>query len=153
MMKRNPKVYLDTSVLSALFDDKNPERKNLTRIFFNQTENFQIFISDLTLAEIERTVNVQLKRKLQKLIDKFDVVKTNEDVERVAEEYIKQGAVPEGYPEDAYHIALTVIYEMDYLLSWNFRHIVRKRTIDVIRMVNTLHGLRQVEIMAPPEIL
>ncbi|TKJ45209.1 hypothetical protein CEE35_04790 [Candidatus Aerophobetes bacterium Ae_b3b] len=153
MMKRNPKVYLDTSVLSALFDDKNPERKNLTRIFFNQTENFQIFISDLTLAEIERTVNVQLKRKLQKLVDKFDVVKTNEDVERVAEEYIKQGAVPEGYPEDAYHIALTVIYEMDYLLSWNFRHIVRKRTIDVIRMVNTLHGLRQVEIMAPPEIL
>jgi len=153
MMKRNPKVYLDTSVLSALFDDKNPERKNLTRIFFNQTENFQIFISDLTLAEIERTVNVQLKRKLQKLVDKFDVVKTNDDVERVAEEYIKQGAVPEGYPEDAYHIALTVIYEMDYLLSWNFRHIVRKRTIDVIRMVNTLHGLRQVEIMAPPEIL
>ena len=152
-MKRNPKVYLDTSVLSALFDDKNPERKNLTRIFFNQTENFQIFISDLTLAEIERTVNVQLKRKLQKLVDKFDVVKTNEDVERVAEEYIKQGEVPEGYPEDAYHIALTVIYEMDYLLSWNFRHIVRKRTIDVIRMVNTLHGLRQVEIMAPPEIL
>lgn len=132
-MKRNPKVYLDTSVLSALFDDKNPERKNLTRIFFNQTENFQIFISDLTLAEIERTVNVQLKRKLQKLVDKFDVVKTNEDVERVAEEYIKQGAVPEGYPEDAYHIALTVIYEMDYLLSWNFRHIVRKRTIDVIK--------------------
>jgi len=152
-MKRNPKAYLDTSVLSALFDDKNPERKNLTRIFFNQTENFQIFISDLTLAEIERTVNVQLKRKLQKLVDKFDVVKTNDDVERVAEEYIKQGAVPEGYPEDAYHIALTVIYEMDYLLSWNFRHIVRKRTIDVIRMVNTLHGLRQVEIMAPPEIL
>lgn len=152
-MKRNPKVYLDTSVLSALFDDKNPERKNLTRIFFNQTENFQIFISDFTLAEIERTVNVQLKRKLQKLVDKFDVVKTNEDVERGAEEYIKQGAVPEGYPEDAYHIALTVIYEMDYLLSWNFRHIVRKRTIDVIRMVNTLHGLRQVEIMAPPEIL
>jgi len=152
-MKRNSKVYLDTSVLSALFDDKNPERKNLTRIFFNQTENFQIFISDLTLAEIERTVNVQLKRKLQKLVDKFDVVKTNEDVERVAEEYIKQGEVPEGYPEDAYRIALTVIYEMDYLLSWNFRHIVRKRTIDVIRMVNTLHGLRQVEIMAPPEIL
>ncbi len=50
-MKRNPKGYSDISVLSALFDDKNPERKNLTRVFFNQTENFQIFISDLTLAD------------------------------------------------------------------------------------------------------
>ena len=40
MMKRNPKVYLDTSVLSALFDDKNPERKNLTRIFFNYLGNY-----------------------------------------------------------------------------------------------------------------
>ncbi|MFQ5835487.1 MAG: hypothetical protein ACE5HR_06165, partial [bacterium] len=118
-----------------------------------ETRDFQIFISDLTLTEIERTVNAQLKRQLQKLADEFDVVKTNEDVEWLAGEYIKQGAVPEGYSEYTYHIALAVIHEMDYLLSWNFRHIVRKKTIDIIRMVNTLHGLRQVEIMALPEIL
>lgn len=152
-MKRRPKIYLDTSALSAMFDNENPERKNLTQIFFKETGDFRIFISDLTLTEIERTVNVQLKRKLQKVVDEFDVVKTNEDVEWLAGEYIKQGAVPEGYSEDAYHIALAVVHEMDYLLSWNFRHIVRKKTIDIIRTVNTLHGLRQVEIMALPEIL
>ncbi len=152
-MKRKPKIYLDTSVLSAMFDNKNPERKNLTQMFFKQTENFQIFISDLTLTEIERTVNVQLKRKLQKLANEFNLVETNEDVEWLAEEYIRQEAVPKGYSEDVYHIALSVINEMDYLLSWNFRHIVRKKIIDIIRMVNTLHMLKQMEIMTPPEIL
>ncbi len=33
------KVYLDTSVISALFDDKNPERKSLTESFFNKIKN------------------------------------------------------------------------------------------------------------------
>ena len=60
----------------------------------------------------------------------------------LAKEYVKYGAVPESYPEDAYHIAVAVLNEMDYLLSWNFRHIVRRRTKDVVRMVNTLRKLK-----------
>jgi len=40
-----------------------------------------------------------------------------ESVEWLAKEYVRYGAVPEGYPEDAYHIATAVISEMDYLLS------------------------------------
>ena len=52
-----------------------------------------------------------------------------------------------------YHIVVTVINEIDYLLSWNFPHIVRKRTKDIVRMVNTLRKLKQVEIIAPGELL
>jgi len=71
----------------------------------------------------------------------------------LAKEYVKYGAVPESYPEDAYHIAVAVLNEMDYLLSWNFRHIVRRRTKDVVRMVNTLRKLKQIEIITPGELL
>lgn len=76
-----------------------------------------------------------------------------DDVERLANEYIRYGAVPEGFPEDAYHIAIAVINEVDYLLSWNFRHIVRRKTRDIVRMVNTLNNFRQIEIMTPAELL
>ncbi|MCL0057874.1 hypothetical protein M1N05_02255 [Dehalococcoidales bacterium] len=54
-----------------------------------------------------------------------------DDVEWIAGEYIRHGAVPEGYPEDAYHIAIAVINGVDCLLSWNFKHIVRRRTRDI----------------------
>ena len=74
-------------------------------------------------------------------------------MEELAKEYVKYGAVPESYPEDAYHIAVAVLNEMDYLLSWNFRHIVRRRTKDVVRMVNTLRKLKQIEIITPGELL
>ena len=51
--------------------------------------------------------------------------------------------VPESYPEDAHPIAIAVINEMDFLLSWNFKHVVRKKTRDIVKMVNTLHPISQ----------
>jgi hypothetical protein len=83
----------------------------------------------------------------------FSLLSVTDEVEWLAKEYVRYGAVPESYPEDASHIAIAVINEMDYLLSWNFRHIVRRKTKDIIRMVNTLNRLRQIEIMAPGELL
>ena len=87
------------------------------------------------------------------VIKGFSILEVNESVEELAKEYVRYGAVPESYPEDAFHIAVAVLNEMDYLLSWNFRHIVRRRTKDVVRMVNTLRKLKQIEIIAPGELL
>ncbi|MEA1964865.1 MAG: PIN domain-containing protein [Candidatus Aerophobetes bacterium] len=152
-MKRKMKVYLDTSVVSALFDERNPERKSLTETFFKEMENFEAFVSEITVAEIERTLNTTLRSKMKGMILQFSVLPLTDDVEWLAKEYARHEAVPEGYPEDAYHISIAVINEMDYLLSWNFKHIVRRKTRDIVRMVNTLNRFRQIEIMTPAEVL
>ena len=147
------KIYLDTSVISALFDDRNPERKVLTEEFFSEIRIYDTYISELTIAEIERTPDQTLRDKMKQAVKGFSILEINESVEELTKEYIKYGAVPESYLEDAYHIAVAVLNEMDYLLSWNFRHIVRRRTKDVVRMVNTLRRLKQIEIIAPGELL
>ncbi len=147
------KIYLDTSVMSALFDDKNSERKALTEEFFSKIGIYNIYISELTVAEIEKTPDTTLRSKMKQLIKGFSILEISESVEELAKEYVKYGAIPESYPEDAYHIAIAVLKEMDYLLIWNFRHIVRKRTKDIVRMVNTLRNLKQVEIITPGELL
>jgi len=90
---------------------------------------------------------------MRKTVKNFSVLEINKAVEELANEYIKYEAVPKSYPEDVYHIAVAVINEMDYLLSWNFRHIVRKRTRDIVRMVNTLRNPKCVEIITPGELL
>lgn len=135
------KIYLDTSVISAFFDDRNPERKALTEEFFSKIDIYDTYISELTIAEIEKTPDKSLKDKMKRIIKNFSVLEIDEAVERLANEYIKYEAVSEYYKEDAYHIAVAVFNEMDYLLSWNFRHIVRQKTRDIVRMVNTLRNL------------
>jgi predicted nucleic acid-binding protein len=147
------RVYLDTSVISALFDDRNPERKSLTEGFFKEMKNFEILISEITVAEIERIPDGELRGKMKEAVAGFSVLPLTDDVEGIASEYIRHGAVPAGYREDAYHIAIAVIHEMSCLLSWNFRHIVRRKTREIVRMVNTLNNLSQIEIMTPAELL
>lgn len=152
-MGRKMRVYLDTSVISALFDERNPERKSLTEAFFKEIGNFEPFISEITVAEGDRTTDPELKNKMRGAIKQFSVFPLTNEVEWLANQYIRYGAVPEGYPEDSYHIAVAGINEVDYLLSWNFKHIVRRKTRDIVRMVNTLNNLRQIEIMTPAELL
>jgi len=147
------RVYLDTSVISALFDDRNPERKSLTEAFFKQMKNFEILISEITVAEIDRIPDGELRSKMKEAVAGFSVLPLRDDVEGMASEYIRHGAVPAGYREDAYHIAIAVINEMSCLLSWNFRHIVRRKTREIVRMVNTLNNLSQIEIVTPAELL
>ena len=147
------KLYLDTSVISAFFDTRNPERKTLTEDFFHSSGEFEIFVSELTLAEIEKTPDTELLEKMRDLVSPFNVLELSQEMEILAREYIHQGAVPKAYSEDAYHIAAAVIGDMDYLLSWNFRHIVRNRTRDVVRMVNTMRLLKHIEIITPGELL
>lgn len=115
-MKKKIKVYLDTSVISALFDRRNPERKSLTQVFFTLIEEFDPYISEITGSEIERTPNVELRTNMKNTIVQFPVLFLTEDSEWLANEYIRYGAVPERYTED-YHIAVAVINEMDFLLS------------------------------------
>ena len=147
------KIYLDTSVISALFDKRNPERKALTEDFFRRIVNWETYISELTIVEIERTPDPTLLQKMKDTISGFSVIDLTDAMEMLAKEYILYDALPKSYFEDAYHIAAAVISEMDYLLSWNFRHIVRNKTRDIVRMVNTMKDLKHVGIMTPAELL
>ncbi len=57
------KMYLDTSVISALFDDRNPERQALTEEFFSRIDIYDVYISELTIAEIESTPDQEFEKQ------------------------------------------------------------------------------------------
>lgn len=103
-MKRKIRLYLDTSVISALFDERNPERKSLTESFFREAENFEVYISAITVAEVERTPDLEFRSKMREAISRFHIIPLTDDVEWLAKQYVRYGAIPEGYPEDAYHM-------------------------------------------------
>lgn len=152
-MRRKIKIYLDTSVLSASFDEKNPERQFLTQRFFEQVETFDTYVSDVVLAEIDETRDALLKKKLRKAAISFKLLSIDEESRVLADEYVKQRAIPSDYPEDALHISIATINEINYLLSWNFEHIVKVKTRRIVNMVNASLGYPDLEIATPAELI
>ena len=144
---------MDTSVISAVFDAKNPERQSLTKDFFKMNDVFKIFISELTQLEINQTPLKELRSKMNVLINKFNILELTDDDKELADIYIEKGAIPKKYSEDALHIAVAVNNNMDFLLSWNFKHIVKLKTKNIVRLVNTLAKIAQIEIITPAELL
>jgi hypothetical protein len=62
-------------------------------------------------------------------------------------------AVPNKFYEDALHIAIATINQVNVLASWNFKHIVNLDRIRMYNSVNLKNGLPMLEIRTPREIL
>lgn len=62
---------------------------------------------------------------------KFSLIKITEPgkIQDLADQYVKKGIIPIKKIADAYHIALSVINDIDFLVSWNYKHManVKKR--------------------------
>jgi len=145
------KVYLDTSVISALFDERTPERLAMTSDFWSKLDDYEVFISELVLEELERA-NEQVRSKMFSAIKDFIVLKMSDEVEELAQIYVKQGIFPEKYFDDALHVALTSVNQIGVLLSWNFTHLVKLKTRRMVSIVNLAENIMPVEIVSPPEL-
>ena len=145
------KIYLDTSVISALFDDRTPERLAMTSILWSKLSDYEIFISELVLEELERT-NDQIRDKMFSAIKNFIVLKISKEAEELAQIYVKQGIFPEKYFDDALHVALASVNQIGILLSWNFSHLVKLKTRRMVSIVNLAENIMPVEIASPPEL-
>lgn len=146
-------LYLDTSVISALFDSRNPERQEITKEFFATRTTDRILISELTLVEISHTPDAQLRNEMHEISERFEAVPVAEQADRLSLRYIKGGAIAKAYQADAYHVAVAVMAKADMVVSWNFRHLVRRKTRDIVNMINTMAGYPHIEIVAPGELL
>ncbi|MBM4167265.1 MAG: type II toxin-antitoxin system VapC family toxin [Ignavibacteria bacterium] len=152
-MKHKYKVYLDTSVISALFDSRNPERKIFTERFFKEIDLFEIFVSEIVISEIDNTQEIQLRTKMKKRIENFSILPFTDDIYKIADDFVSYGAIPERYKTDATHLAIAALNDMDFIVSWNFKHIVKRKTKEIARMVNTINNIKQIEIVTPAELL
>ena len=100
-----------------------------------------------------RCIMKNFRAKLESKALYFNNLSLTVESSLLADAYIKNGAIPKSYPEDAMHIAIAAVNEIDYLLSWNFEHIVKIKTRKIISMVNTSLGYAHIEIITPAEII
>jgi len=151
-MKREA-LYFDTSVISAYYDERAKERQEATIKFWdNVLPNYKVYISEITVRELEDTGNETLRKKLKGLIKNFKVLKANKKVTGLGNAYIGKGIFPEKYLNDALHVAVASVYEISYVVSWNFEHLVKVKTRKSVNLVNILEGYKEIEIISPQEL-
>ncbi|MEW5692172.1 MAG: PIN domain-containing protein [Candidatus Hydrogenedentota bacterium] len=149
-MRSKLKLYLDTSVPNAYFDEKNSYRQETTRQFWTNLKEYEVFISDLVIKEIESTGNKVTRENLLNLIEGFNSLSTkDEEIRILAQEYVTRGIIPVKHIEDAIHLAVTTINSLDIMVSWNFEHIVKLKTKREVNVVNILLGYNSIEIVEP----
>ena len=148
-MPRLEQVYLDTSVISAYFDTRNEPRRDETRKFWQQLQQYSPCISEVVLNELSRISNIELKDSVSMLIKNFHIYSLNENAQLLAQEYLDEGILPYRSINDAFHLAIATINNISVLVSWNFQHIVKRRTKTQVNLVNSLKGYKPIEIVSP----
>jgi len=152
-MKAKPKIYLDSTVPSAYFDERAPDRLRLTQAFWKKRmRDFDPNISEIVIREIRDTPDSIKRKRMEKLIEKLNVLELDLEARDLAQEYVKYGVFQERYMADANHVAVAVANRIGYLLSWNFRHLVKVKTRREVNLINSLRGFDQIEIISPPEL-
>jgi hypothetical protein len=153
MMKEKLKIYLDTTVPSAYFDDRAPDRQRLTQSFWNfRMKAFDPHISEIVSKEIRDTPDPKKRKRMEALVASIATLDLIPEARELAKEYLKYGIFQEKYLADANHVAVAVLNGIGYLLSWNFRHLVKVKTRREVNLVNALHGFEPIEIISPPEL-
>jgi predicted nucleic acid-binding protein len=146
------RVYLDTSVFSAYYDDQVTDRRIQTEEFWTRRGQFELSTSDLAPQELERTPDAERRGKLKKLLDGFTIHSVTAEMRALAARYVGSGTFAGVMYNDALHVAAAVLTRQDVLLSWNFKHLVNRRRRAQVNQVNISLGLPAIEIVAPPEI-
>ncbi|MGQ9625792.1 MAG: PIN domain-containing protein [Anaerolineae bacterium] len=147
-MPRKATIYLDTSIPNALIQEPE-ERKETTSMLFSQIlPKYEVFISELTLAEIRATPDLELRNRLVELVGQFQVLSISSEAEALSREYLKYLKIPEA---DTLHIAIASVEGINYLVTWNMRHIARELTRRIVDNVNFLLGLPRIYIVTPED--
>ena len=84
---------------------------------------------------------------------KHTILNIDERVKRYAEKLNEIGVLTEKRYDDCLHIGFAVVNGCNMILSWNFSHIVRVKTINGVRYVNSILGYGEIGIYAPSMVI
>ena len=153
---RKLKIYVETSTINFAISDQAPSYKEDTLKFFKTIRSniHEAYTSEVVLREINRA-NIDHAIRLRSVINdlELEVLQVNEEIERLAEEYVRAKLIPSRYIDDALHIAVATYYELDAIVTWNFEHMIKYKTKKGVISINVLKGFKPVEIISPSEVI
>jgi len=152
---RIPKIYLETTMFNYYFDVERDAHADTVKLFQEiKAGKYRAFTSIYALGELEQAPE-EKHMKMLGLIDEYGitVLPATPEANALATTYQTKGILPARSTTDAQHIAVATINDLDMILSLNFEHIVRKKTLEMTGYVNIEHGYKPIKIHSPMEVV
>jgi predicted nucleic acid-binding protein len=152
-----PTLYLETSVVSYLTARTSSDlvvtaHQKVTQDWWSERrEEFELRVSEFVLGEA-RAGHPEAAQKRLAVLAGIRLLEATPAVESLATALLAGGAVPAKARLDALHIAVASVHGMNYLLTWNFRHIANAERWVVIEAACQSMGLAMPRICSPLEL-
>ena len=145
-----PRLYFDTSVFGGHFDDEFSE--HTIPLFERLRSNeFILLFSTVTQDELENAPE-KVKNLVKGIKEEYtEFIEATEEAVELATAYIDEKVVGQTSFADCLHIAIATINTANYLISWNFKHIVNIERIEGYNSINLKKGYKQLDIRSPRE--
>lgn len=153
-----PRIYLETSVISYL--TARPSRdlivaahQQVTQEWWQKRQrHFEVFISQLVIQEAGFG-NEEAARKRLSIIEPLPLLELNRESLQLARIFLQKNLIPRKFGEDSLHIAVAAVHGMNYLLTWNCKHIANAEIQKKISACCISEGYDPPVICTPEELL
>ncbi|MBF0315561.1 MAG: type II toxin-antitoxin system VapC family toxin [Oligoflexia bacterium] len=157
-MKKRLSVYIETSVISYYANQLSRDivlagKQQTTRDWWeNVLPKLKVYVSPYVLAEISKGTPKEVEMRKSAVMH-FEVLEEIPDVVSLAKGYLKKMSIPRKSEIDAYHLAIATIYNLDFIVSWNCKHIANAFMIKQIQKINGEFNLSSPLICVPTEMM
>ena len=152
---RIPKIYLETTIFNHYFDSDREAHAATVKLFGEiRAGLFEAYTSLYVVDELNKAREPK-KTKMLGLIGEcgIQVLNFSDEARKLAGIYANEGIIPAKYQYDGLHIAYATVYDMDYILSLNFKHINRLKTKIMTNLINIREGYKQIIVVSPMEVI
>ena len=153
-----PKAYIETTVVSYLTawpsrDVLIAAHQQSTRDWWSRAaDRFELVASELVLQEASAGDATAVRERLEALA-RVTLLDATDEAAELAQQLIESGAIPAKAAEDAAHIAIAVTNAVEYLVTWNCRHIANATMRAQIERVCREAGYEPTIICTPDELM
>lgn len=153
-----PRLYLETSIISYLAALPSRDlivaaHQQITHEWWTeQRHRYDLFVSELVIREIKLGDQNAARRRLS-LVDAIPVLGVGIEAVVLGRQLQKYAKLPAKAGVDSLHISLVALQQMDYLLTWNCRHIANTRTRRAIDEILKMREMPSPTIVTPEELL
>lgn len=146
------RIYVDTSVFGGYYDEEFAE---FTIPLFKRLNDgeFILLFSSVTQDELENAPKNVRDLVTNIRTENTEYLETTDETVELATEYITEKVIGQTSFADCLHIALATINRADFLISWNFKHIVNILRIREFNSINIKYGYKQLEIRSPRDLI
>lgn len=153
-----PRVYVETTVISYLTARLSRNvvyrgHQHITREWWDdRRQNFEVFVSAVVIEEASRGDAAAARRRLDAIAE-IPLLKATENAFKLANRLLAAGSLPQNAGNDALHAAIAAIERMDYLLTWNCRHLANAKMRPKIEAVCREFGHHAPVICTPDQLM